>query len=172
MPIENVQNVMQRIQMIETRMDQVFGSPPSTLNFQDMLNGAGKKEAVNLPSDLEPLIGEMSQKYQVDANLIRAVIKQESGGNPRAVSPAGAKGLMQLMPGTASGLGVTSPFDPAQNMDGGVRYLKGLLDRFGNDVPKALAAYNAGPGAVQRYNGIPPYRETQNYVKRIMGMME
>ncbi len=108
-----------------------------------------------------------SQKYGVDANLLAAVARQESGFNPSAVSHAGAKGLMQLMPATARGLGVSDPLDPAQAVDGATRLLKSLLQEFGR-TDLALAAYNAGPGAVHRYDGIPPYAETQNYVRRIM----
>ncbi|SDD35213.1 transglycosylase SLT domain-containing protein [Nocardioides lianchengensis] len=108
-----------------------------------------------------------AQKYGVQADLLAAVAKQESGFNPKAVSPAGAQGLMQLMPATAKGLGITDSFDPAQAVDGAARLLSDLLDRFGR-TDLALAGYNAGPGAVLRYDGIPPYPETQNYVRSIL----
>jgi soluble lytic murein transglycosylase-like protein len=103
----------------------------------------------------------------LDPALLAGLIKQESGFNPTAGSPAGARGLTQLMPGTAAGLGVTNVLDPVQSINGGAKYLKQQLDAFGGDVAKALAAYNAGPGAVQRFGGIPPYAETQNYVRAV-----
>lgn len=116
------------------------------------------------------LINSAAARTGVPGELLAAVAKQESGFNARAVSPAGAQGLMQLMPGTARGLGVENSFDPAQAIDGGARLLRSLLDKFGS-TELALAAYNAGPGAVSRYGGIPPYRETQNYVRNIMAMV-
>jgi len=105
--------------------------------------------------------------HGVDPRLLEAVAQVESGMDPTAISPAGAQGLMQLMPATAAGLGVTDPFDPAQAVDGAARLLRQHLDRFGS-VELALAAYNAGPGAVDRHGGIPPYAETQNYVRRVL----
>jgi hypothetical protein len=112
-----------------------------------------------------------SKKYGVPAALLSAVAKQESGYNPRAVSPAGAQGLMQLMPGTARGLGVENSFDPAQAVDGAARMLRDLTHRFGR-TDLALAAYNAGPGAVLKYDGIPPYPETQRYVRNVLSLMK
>ncbi len=113
------------------------------------------------------LFNAAGSKYGVAPTLLAAVAKQESGFNPRAVSGAGAQGLMQLMPGTAKGLGVKNSFDPAQAVDGAARMLRDLTHRFGR-VDLALAAYNAGPGAVMKYHGIPPYSETQNYVRKVM----
>jgi soluble lytic murein transglycosylase-like protein len=119
-----------------------------------------------LPQSIGELVARVSQEEGVDEALVRAVVQAESGGNPNAVSPKGAMGLMQLMPQTARAMGVQNPFDPEQNLRGGVRLLRGLLDEFG-DVRLALAAYNAGGPAVRRYGGIPPYAETQKFVQRV-----
>jgi soluble lytic murein transglycosylase-like protein len=117
----------------------------------------------------EPLIAEYAAAHAVRADLVRAVIQAESAFNPAAKSHKGAMGLMQLMPATASELGVSDPYDPAQNIRGGVTYLRRLLDQYDGDEELALAAYNAGPGAVNRYGAVPPYRETRDYIKRIQG---
>lgn len=116
----------------------------------------------------DTLIQQAATKYGLDPAILKGLIKQESGFDPTAQSAAGAQGLTQLMPATAAGLGVTDARDPAQAIDGGARYLKQQLDRFGGDVSKALAAYNAGPGAVQKYQGVPPYAETQAYVRIVL----
>ena len=116
------------------------------------------------------LIARASKITGVPERLLAAVMQQESGGNPRAGSHAGAQGLMQLMPATARGQGVTNTWDPWQNLLGGAKYLRQQLDKFG-DTRLALAAYNAGPGAVQKYGGVPPYKETQNYVRSISAML-
>ena len=108
-----------------------------------------------------------ASKHGVDPALLAGLVKQESNFNPDAGSPAGAQGLTQLMPATAASLGVTNVHDPVQALDGGAKYLRQQLDRFGGDVARALAAYNAGPGAVERFGGVPPYAETQEYVRRV-----
>ena len=113
-------------------------------------------------------IKDASGRYGVPERLVQAVIRAESAFNPHAVSIKGAQGLMQLMPQTASMLGVRNSFDPQQNIDGGVRHLRGLIDRFGSDLPMALAAYNAGEKAVVTYRGIPPFAETRDYVTRVL----
>jgi len=111
------------------------------------------------------LVSNISKRFGVDEHLVTAVIARESAGNPRAISPKGAKGLMQLMDGTAREMGVAYSFSPAENIMGGVKYLKKMLDMHGGDERLALASYNAGPGAVKRFNGIPPYKETRDYVR-------
>ena len=111
-----------------------------------------------------------ARQFQIDPLLVRAVMLTESAGQPRATSPKGARGLMQLMPATAARFGVTHPDDPDQNITGGARYLRWLLDRYDGNMALALAGYNAGEGAVDRYGGIPPFRETQKYVRRVQAM--
>lgn len=121
--------------------------------------------------DLSSLIQTAATKYGIDPGLLSALVQQESGGNAAAVSKAGAQGLTQLMPGTAAQYGVTDPFDPAQNLDGGAHFLADLLNRYNGDTSLALAAYNAGPGNVAKYNGIPPFPETQSYVTTILAKL-
>ena len=113
------------------------------------------------------MITHFAQKFQLDRSLIKAVIKVESNFNPQVVSSKGAQGLMQLMPETAREIGVKNPFDPSDSIYGGAFYLRKMLDSFDKNLDYALAAYNAGPGTVRRYGGIPPFEETQNYVKRV-----
>jgi soluble lytic murein transglycosylase-like protein len=118
--------------------------------------------------DMKSVVASASDKHLIDADLIDSVIRAESGFNPKAVSPKGARGLMQLMPGTAAKLGVQDSFDAQSNVDGGTRYLRQLLARYNGDLAKALAAYNAGPQRVEQYHGVPPYRETRAYVSTVI----
>jgi soluble lytic murein transglycosylase-like protein len=129
---------------------------------------AAARAATAGPEEIRNLAADAARRHGLDPDLVVAVAGVESGFRPTAVSPKGAQGVMQLMPGTARDLGVTDPLDPAANVDGGTRYLRDLLARFDGDLSKALAAYNAGPGAVARHQGVPPYRETQDYVKKVL----
>jgi len=137
---------------------------PAPPDLQDAVAAAAPAKN----TDLKTIVAAASSQHQIDADFVASVIAAESANNPRAVSPKGAQGLMQLMPATASKLGVKDTFDPADNVDGGVRYLRELLLQYHGDVAKTLAAYNAGPQRVQQYKGVPPYRETHAYVARII----
>jgi len=129
---------------------------------------AGRAFPARPTTDLTQVVNEISGKYRLDPDLVNSVIKAESEFNPRAISPKGAQGLMQLMPGTASQLGVRNAFDPQANVDGGTKYLRELLEMYNFDLVKALAAYNAGPQRVERFGGVPPYYETRAYVAKIV----
>jgi soluble lytic murein transglycosylase-like protein len=133
----------------------------------DVANGAGATANGSVASTYTDAMNAAGEKYGVDPALLQSVIQQESGFNPYATSAAGAQGLMQLMPATASSLGVTDPYDPLQSIDAGAKYLSGKIAEYGGNTSLALAAYNAGSGAVARYGGIPPYPETQNYVQSV-----
>jgi soluble lytic murein transglycosylase-like protein len=122
--------------------------------------------------EYDSVIEQASQRYGVDPAVLHGLIQQESGFDPSAQSSAGASGLTQLMPGTASSMGVANPLNPTESIEGGARYLSQLMSQFGGNTEDALAAYNAGPGAVQQYGGIPPYAETQSYVSKVLGYAE
>ena len=153
------------------KFGDLLTNPVTKVNAQLYTNTASSaalKDNYTTKDKIKSLISKVSQKHGVDEKLVNALVKQESGFNPNAKSKVGAMGLMQLMPATAKGLGVTNPMDPEQNVEGGVKYLKSMLDRYNGNIILALAAYNAGPTAVDKYDGVPPYKETQNYVKSIL----
>lgn len=158
----------------ETPSNSVFeiDTPPNVKKITPRpfgsLSKLSEKPVSNTKQAILGYIDEVSEKYNVDSKLVQALIKQESGFNPNAVSKAGAKGLMQLMPKTALSLGVKDAFNPKENIEGGVKYLKQMLDKYHGNKILALAAYNAGPGAVDKFSGVPPYKETQNYVKSVL----
>lgn len=173
--------VMNRIQEIQTRIGTLVsqaGPPPlsdsSKTDFASQLDVAmrAKNEA---PAELHKLFVDASNKYNIPWELIESVAKNESNFNSKAVSPKGAEGIMQIMPETQKLLGVTDPFDPAQSIDGGAKYLRMQMDQFGGDMKRVLAAYNAGPENVKKYGDVPPFKETQDFVmknmERIAGSM-
>lgn len=160
--------------LLDPRVKQVNASivkqAPQT-SLQNALTEATAVQANVQPSNKSQIlnvVSQISKKHGVDEKLVQALIKQESGFNPKAKSKSGAIGLMQLMPSTAKNLGVKDPYNTVQNVEGGVKYLKSMLDKYNGNVILALAAYNAGPGAVDKYSGVPPYKETQNYVKNVL----
>jgi soluble lytic murein transglycosylase-like protein len=183
----SLESVMSRVSQLQAMWAAASGgapAPPPATSFSSALARATPTAAASLATTASttatptstssslpagtPYAAEITAAAQangVDPALLAGLVKQESGFNPTAGSPAGARGLTQLMPGTAAGLGVTNVLDPVQSLNGGAKYLKQQLDAYGGDVAKALAAYNAGPGAVKRFGGIPPYAETQNYVR-------
>ena len=177
-------SVAARVDQIQAMIASLQGQAPTTggtaapgaTNFASALQSATAAQAPaavgavgGASTPFDGMISQAAAKHGVEPSLLKALIRQESNFNPAARSPAGASGLTQLMPATAASLGVTDPTDPAQAIDGGAKYLRQQLDRFGGDQAKALAAYNAGPGAVQRFGGVPPYAETQNYVQKVLG---
>ncbi|MDR2780049.1 MAG: lytic transglycosylase domain-containing protein [Synergistaceae bacterium] len=191
-PIAGITRVMGRIREIEA---MVYPAPPPDepgetkppVRFEIVLEEALEEKlddpyerdedgSISVPSGLsermsvwEDKLRELCEQYEVDPDLARAVMRMESGGNPNAISRAGAIGLMQLMPGTAKGLGV-DPKDPERNLEGGIKYLSQLADKYNGDYVKTLAAYNAGSGRVDSYGGVPPFPETQRYVKNVLAL--
>jgi soluble lytic murein transglycosylase-like protein len=155
--------------LVFVNLQSASAAPESTnrVAASNMLRTSGKPAVSRGVTAYEDLIRQNAEQHGVSADLVRAVIQAESGFNRYAVSPKGAMGLMQLMPATARDLGVRDPFLPSENIRGGVAYLAGLWSRFNQDVTHALAAYNAGAARVEQYKGVPPFRETQNYVKKI-----
>jgi soluble lytic murein transglycosylase-like protein len=173
----------------QSRIAEITGAPPPSapgpaVPFNALLAQALQPQAAAAPDanpdapapvppeQIDQLVNQNAQIWQVDPALIKSVIANESSFNANATSPVGAQGLMQLMPETAASLGVRNPYDPAQNVAGGTRYLRSLLDRFNGDTRLAVAAYNAGPGAVEKYGDVPPYSETQNYVQNVLGSLD
>ena len=149
-------------------IDHIEAAPDEAAPVANQQAAQSMKQSAEHPVDIDELVAAASGAYRLDPDLVNSVIRAESGFNVRAVSPKGAQGLMQLMPQTASLLGVQNAFDPRANVAGGTRYLRTLLERYNFDLIKALAAYNAGPERVEQYGGVPPYYETKAYVARIV----
>ena len=192
MDISAIQSIQTRIAEIQKRFG-IDGPVPGSTDFKSKLDAAlkvpqaqprieeastpanvdspAKVHEMEVASDSARFIEEAAKKYGVDARLLSAVAEAESGDNQDAISPAGAIGTMQLMPETAASLGV-DPYDKQQNIEGGAKYLRELLDTFAGDTTKAVAAYNAGPQAVKEYGGVPPYQETQNYVNKVLDLYQ
>ncbi len=156
-------------QLKQVNANIVNQTPQISLNnaLQEVMSAQANTVSAT-KSQILNVVNQVAEKHGVDEKLVQALIKQESGFNPNAKSKAGAMGLMQLMPSTAKNLGVQDPYNIVQNVEGGVKYLKSMLNKYNGNVILALAAYNAGPGAVDKYDGVPPYKETQNYVRNIL----
>lgn len=171
---QDFQQILNAKELIEEAQSSNLNNDESYINLNGYsgITNNNRSTTITSRARINELIDEYSQKYGLDSDFVKAVVKQESGFNEKATSKCGAMGLMQLMPGTAKALNVADPYNARDNIEGGVKYLKGLMDRFDGDMKLALAAYNAGPNAVKKYNGIPPYNETQNYVRNIMSMYQ
>ncbi len=172
MEITGLDLTIQRISAIEQQFQKLAsaGTKPDA-DFQSILDSKSANYGEDVSNEeVNELIEKYSAKNGLDSDFVRAVVKQESGFNEKATSHCGAKGLMQLMPGTAKSLGVVDPYDAEDNVKGGTKMLAGLLKTYGGRKDLALAAYNAGGGAVKKYGGIPPYGETQRYVKNVLSM--
>jgi soluble lytic murein transglycosylase-like protein len=160
----NVQMVM--IQALMKLLEKTLSAKGAKSDLSELLGSSSSSSTSS--GNFESIIQQASKKYGVDADLVKAVIQNESAYDPTAISSAGAMGLMQLMPATAANLGVEDPMNPSDNIDGGVKLLRELLNQFGGNLTNTVAAYNAGAGAVQQYGGVPPYQETQTYVNRVL----
>lgn len=169
--VEEFSNGKNFVDALKSSMKEnnVFRLQNTTLDAPPIGKTSSVSSNINTSREyISNLVKNISAKYGVDEKLVNAVIKQESGFNIKAKSKAGAMGLMQLMPATARGLGVKDPYNPVQNIEGGVKYLSNMLKKYNGNVILALAAYNAGSGAVDKYAGVPPYKETQRYVRAIL----
>lgn len=165
----NFETLLLNPQLKQVNANIINQTPQTSLNtaLQEVMSAQANTTTAS-KSQILNVVNQVAEKHEVDEKLVQALIKQESGFNPNAKSKAGAMGLMQLMPSTAKNLGVQDPYNIVQNVEGGVKYLKSMLNKYNGNVILALAAYNAGPGAVDKYDGVPPYKETQNYVRNIL----
>lgn len=161
-----ITNLSYNSNLSSTKSTKLSNTSNKIASFSDVLNSTIKNTKT---TKLDQIFEREAEKYQVPLNLLKAVAKAESNFNPMAESSAGAQGIMQLMPATAKSLGVSDSYDVEQNIMGGAKYLGQMLEKFDGNTKLALAAYNAGPGNVLKYNGVPPFTETQNYVKKVMG---
>ena len=167
----NFGNLLLNPESMRVNAQIVKTDPTDSLNTALMQAAAATNSATTqnpTKNQIMDMVEQIANKHGVDDKLVKALIKQESGFNPKAKSKAGPMRVRQIMPAAAQGLGVTDAYNPVQNVDGGVRYLKSMLQKYNGNIILALAAYNAGPGAVDKYDGVPPYKETQNYVKNIL----
>jgi soluble lytic murein transglycosylase-like protein len=179
---QRMQEIQARIRTLRPQDTPVFASEAASLSGSigkggsftpvDPFRDGATAVPSGPPQDLRPLIHSSAQQAGIDPVLLESLVAAESDFNPRTVSNKGAMGLTQLMPGTARALGVGDPLDPAQNLAGGAKYLAQMLKSFGGDERLALAAYNAGPGAVKKFGGVPPFKETQDYVARVMARVQ